>query len=242
MGKAQACVCRLDSRHRCRYLLVRSTCFLSWRSLMKRVLVMVLLLAAGALSLWAAGLQNPPENPPLEVQKVKDRLYMIAGGCQCGNTAVFLTDNGVVVVDTKNPNTGKGILEKIKTVTDKPVKMIINTHTHQDHTGSNEDFPATVDIVTQENTKTNMIKMPNFQGEKAQFLPKHTYKDKMTLGKGKDRIDLFYFGPAHTNGDTFVVFPALRAMHAGDAFARKGLPLIDANNGGSAVEFGKTLA
>jgi cyclase len=209
---------------------------------MKRVIVLCLLLTAGTLSLLAARFQNPPENPPLEVQKVKDRLYMITGGCQCGNTAVFLTDNGVVVVDTKNPNTGKGILEKIKTVTDKPVTMIINTHTHQDHTGSNEDFSPTIDIVTHENTKTNMTKMPNFQGDKAKFLPKKTYKDKLVLGKGKDEIDLYYFGRAHTNGDSFVVFPAVGAMHSGDAFAGKTTPLIDMNNGGSAVEYGKTLA
>ena len=209
---------------------------------MKRVIVLCLLLTAGTLSLLAARFQNPPENPPLEVQKVKDRLYMITGGCQCGNTAVFLTDNGVVVVDTKNPNTGKGILEKIKTVTEKPVTMIINTHTHQDHTGSNEDFSPTIDIVTHENTKTNMTKMTNFQGDKAKFLPKKTYKDKLVLGKGKDEIDLYYFGRAHTNGDSFVVFPAVGAMHSGDAFAGKTTPLIDMNNGGSAVEYGKTLA
>jgi cyclase len=209
---------------------------------MKRVIVLCLLLTAGTLSLLAARFQNPPENPPLEVQKVKDRLYMITGGCQCGNTAVFLTDNGVVVVDTKNPNTGKGILEKIKTVTDKPVTMIINTHTHQDHTGSNEDFSPTVDIVAHENTKTNMTKMTNFQGDKAKFLPKKTYKDKLVLGNGKDEIDLYYFGRAHTNGDSFVVFPAVGAMHSGDAFAGKTTALVDANNGGSAVEYGKTLA
>ena len=209
---------------------------------MKRIIVLGLLLTAGTLSLLAARFQNPPENPPLEVQKVKDRLYMITGGCQCGNTAVFLTDNGVVVVDTKNPNTGKGILEKIKTVTDKPVTMIINTHTHQDHTGSNEDFSPTVDIVAHENTKTNMTKMTNFQGDKAKFLPKKTYKDKLVLGNGKDEIDLYYFGRAHTNGDSFVVFPAVGAMHSGDAFAGKTTALVDANNGGSAVEYGKTLA
>jgi len=209
---------------------------------MKRVIVLGLLLTAGTLSLLAARFQNPPETPPLEVQKVKDRLYMIGGGCQCGNTAVFLTDNGVVVVDTKNPNTGKGILEKIKTVTDKPVTMIINTHTHQDHTGSNEDFSPTIDIVAHENTKTNMTKMTNFQGDKAKFLPKKTYKDKLVLGNGKDEIDLYYFGRAHTNGDSFVVFPSVGAMHSGDAFAGKTTPLIDANNGGSAVEYGKTLA
>ena len=63
-------------------------------------------------------------------------------------------------------------------------------------------FPATVDIVAHENTKANMAKMDAFKGDKAQFLPKRTYKDKMTLGSGKDRIDLYYFGAGHTNGDT----------------------------------------
>jgi cyclase len=87
-----------------------------------------------------------------------------------------------------------------------------------------------------------MTKMPNFQGDKAKFLPKKTYKDKLTLGKGKDQIDLYYFGAAHTNGDTWVVFPAVQAMHSGDAFAGKSTPIIDTNNGGSAVEYPKTLA
>jgi glyoxylase-like metal-dependent hydrolase (beta-lactamase superfamily II) len=159
-----------------------------------------------------------------------------------GNTGVFITDNGVVVVDTKNPGNGQAILDKIKSVTPKPVTMIINTHTHGDHVGSNESFPATVDIVAQENTKANMVKMDNFKGDKAKFLPKQTFKDKLTIGKGKDEIDLFYFGRAHTSGDAWVVFPALRAMHAGDAFAGKSTPIIDGANGGSAVEFGKTLS
>src|SRR5262245_8906258 len=255
MGKTPSGFCRIGCRDRGRLVLVHSTSLLSWRNLMKRIFVLWMLLIAGALSLWATSLQEPPRvqvraapaatpppPPPLEIQRVTDRLYMITGGCQCGNTAVFLTDAGVVVVDTKNPNTGRGILEKIRSVTEKPVTMIINTHTHQDHTGSNEDFPATVNIVAHENTKTNMMKMPNFAGDKARYLPKKTYKDTMKIGEGKDEIDLYYFGPAHTNGDTFVVFPALRAMHAGDAFARKSTPLIDAMNGGSAVEFGKTLA
>jgi glyoxylase-like metal-dependent hydrolase (beta-lactamase superfamily II) len=120
--------------------------------------------------------------------------------------------------------------------------MIINTHTHGDHTGSNEFFPATVDIVAHENTKANMAKMDAFKGDKAKFLPKRTYKDKLTLGSGKDQIDLYYFGPAHTSGDTFVVFPALRAMHAGDAFPFKQTPIVDGNNGGSSVEYAKTLS
>ncbi|HKF65616.1 MAG TPA: hypothetical protein VKB36_03780, partial [Vicinamibacterales bacterium] len=75
-----------------------------------------------------------------------------------------------------------------------------------------------------------------------QFLPKKTYKDTMKVGSGKDEIDLYYFGRAHTNGDTFVVFPALRTMHVGDTFAWKALPYVDAGNGGSVIEGPKTLA
>jgi len=70
-----------------------------------------------------------------------------------GNTAVFVTNDGVVVVDTKLAGWGQVLLDKIKTVTNKPVITIINTHTHGDHTGSNNMFPATVDIIAHENTK-----------------------------------------------------------------------------------------
>src|SRR5437899_10190956 len=250
MGGTPACIRRFDRRHRCRHVLVRATSFFPRRYLMRRGIVLAVLLVIGTLSLLAAGFQNPPAGQgrggaaqapqPLEIQKVKDNLYMITGGG--GNTAAFITDGGVVVVDTKNPGNGQMILDKIKSVTSKPVTMIINTHTHGDHTGSNEFFPPTVDIVAHENTKANMKKMDNFKGDKAKFLPKKTYKDKMTLGKGKDEIELYYFGRAHTNGDSWVVFPAIRAMHSGDAFAGKTTPIIDTNNGGSAVDYGKTLA
>jgi cyclase len=223
---------------------------------MKRTLALSTLVAVGALSIAVAGFQAPagapaqgrgegrgrgPAGPPmLEIKKVKDNLYMIVGAG--GNTAVFLTDGGVVLVDTKNPGTGQAILDKVKTVTEKPIVTVINTHTHADHTGSNEFFGTTVEFIAQENTKTNMAKMPNFKDDKSVFLPKKTFKDKLTLGKGKDEIDLFYFGPSHTSGDAFVVFKELRAMHAGDAFAGKNTPIIDTMNGGSAVGYGKTLA
>jgi glyoxylase-like metal-dependent hydrolase (beta-lactamase superfamily II) len=120
--------------------------------------------------------------------------------------------------------------------------MIINTHTHGDHTGSNEGFTATVDIVAHENTKANMTKMDAFKGDKMQFLPKRTFKDKLTLGSGKDRIDLYYFGAGHTSGDTWVVYPAIRVLQTGDMFAWKDAPLCDRNNGGSCVAFPQTLS
>src|SRR5215469_14977303 len=117
---------------------------------MKRVVALGTLLALGALSLWAAGQARGGAQAPqaLEIQKVKDNLYQITGGG--GNTGVFVTDSGVVVIDTKNPGNGQAILDKIKTVTDKPVTTIINTHTHGDHTGSNEFFSGKVEFVAQE--------------------------------------------------------------------------------------------
>src|SRR5438552_8344865 len=120
------------------------------------------------------------------IQKITDRLYMIPGGG--GNTAVFLTANGAVIVDTKLANNGQAILDQVKTVSSKPVTLIINTHTHGDHTGSNVFFPATVDVVAQENTKTNMEKMDVFKDPKNKHgLPHRTFKDKMTWLDGADR-------------------------------------------------------
>ena len=222
---------------------------------MKRGVVLGVLLVVGALSVAISAFQGPPAGPSAaalavtKIEKVKDSLYVITGSgaedttkFSGGNTAVFITDTGVTVVDTKLAGWGQVILDRIKTVTNKPVTRIINTHTHGDHTGSNEFFGASVESVVHENTKTNMARMDEFKGDKARFLPKRTYKDKLTLGAGKDQIDLYYFGPGHTSGDTFVVFPALRTMHVGDMFAWKALPYIDASNGGSVVVHPQTLA
>jgi glyoxylase-like metal-dependent hydrolase (beta-lactamase superfamily II) len=228
---------------------------------MKRQLVLGILFAAGALTMTVNALQQPPAGAAgqpaprvVEVDKLKDNLYMMRGGG--GNTAVFITSAGVVVVDTKNPGWGQPLLDKIKSVTDKPVTMIINTHTHGDHVSGNVEFPATVEVVTHANTAKNMQDMrpasgitpaPGtpaniFKENNGRGMPKRTFTDKMKIGKGADQIDLYYFGRGHTNGDAWVVFPALRLMHAGDIFSGKNVPLLDANNGGSGVEIGKTLA
>ena len=224
---------------------------------MRRSIVLGALIAIGALSLSVTAYQTPaqPAAPKVvEVEKLKDNLFMLKGGG--GNTAVFVMANGITVVDTKNPGWGQPILDKIKEISPKPITTIINTHTHGDHVSGNVEFPATVDVVVQENTKANMAKMaavtglgqpgaapaPNiFTQNNGRGMAKRTFKDKMTLGSGADRIDLYYFGRGHTNGDAFVVFPALRVMHAGDVFSGKNLPLLDANNGGSGVDIGETL-
>src|SRR5438552_3592348 len=91
--------------------------------------------------------------------------------------------------------------------------------------------------IPQQRPPTNIFKEHNGIG-----MPKRTFKDKMSIGKGNDRIDLFYFGRGHTNGDAWVLFQALRVVHAGDIFSGKNLPLLDANNHGSGVEIGDSLA
>jgi cyclase len=143
---------------------------------MKRAFVLGLLIAAGGASIAGTAFQaQPPAGPTpaaltaTKIEKVKDNLYIITGSSPVnrdafsgGNTGVFITDGGVVVVDTKLAGWGQVILDRIKTVTDKPITTIINTHTHGDHTGSNEFFGTTVDSIVQENTKANMEKMDAF--------------------------------------------------------------------------------
>jgi glyoxylase-like metal-dependent hydrolase (beta-lactamase superfamily II) len=217
---------------------------------MRRLILLGLLVAAGSLSLLAA---QPPAQPAgprvIDIVKLKDNMYVLTTSTpgnpatfSGGNVAVFITDGGVTLVDTKLAGWGQAVLDKVKGVTSKPITRIINTHTHGDHTGNNGLFGANVEIVAHENTKTNMEKMDAFKGENAKFLPSKTYKDKLSLGSGKDKIDLYYFGAGHTSGDTFVVFPALRILHTGDMFAWKDAPLCDRNNGGSCVAFPQTLA
>ena len=217
---------------------------------MKRGLVLGALVVVGAILVAVGAARQTPSAAAIQVDKVRDNLYVLRGGG--GNTAAFITANGVALVDTKLPGWGKPILEKLKEITEKPVTTIINTHTHFDHVGGNVEFPATVEVVTQENTAKLMREMrpvtggpeqPNvFKDKNGLGLPKRTFKDRMTLGSGDERIELYHFGPAHTGGDAWVVFPALRVLHSGDAFALKIVPLIDANNGGSGVEYPKTIA
>jgi cyclase len=205
---------------------------------MRRGLVLGTLLAVGMLV--AVGAQQPADAPKVvEVEKVKDNLFVLRGGG--GNTAVFVTANGVTVVDAKNPGWGTPILAKIKELTPKPVTMLINTHTHGDHVSGNVEFPASVEVVAHANTKVNMEKMPIFKEHKGNGLAEKTFSDRMTIGKGADQIDLYYFGPGHTNGDAWVVFPAHRIVHSGDIFAGKSVPLIDASNGGSQLQIADTL-
>ena len=204
---------------------------------MRRITVLATLVAIG----FAAALGRPAaQGNVAAIEQVKDNLYVITGGG--GNTAALVTGEGVVLVDTKNPGWGEAILDQLRTVTDEPVTMIINTHTHGDHVGSNVDFAQPVEVAAHANTRTNMERMPAFQSAGGrQYLPGRTYEDRLTLLDGANRIDLHHFGAGHTNGDSIVVFTALGVAHTGDLFAWKGVPYIDVGNGGSGVQYPKTV-
>ena len=235
---------------------------------MKRTLVLGTLVVVGTLSATGAALQQPagrqgaargavpfgqekPSADALMVEKVKDNLFVLRGGG--GNTAVFVTAAGVVLVDTKLPGWGQPLIQKVKSLTGKPVTTIVNTHAHFDHASGNVEFPANVEVVTHQNTKTYMEQgnpvsgvqqgpQPNiYKQNGGRGLPSRTYRDSLVIGKGDERIELRYFGPAHTGGDTFVIFPAHRIAHAGDVFPNKGLPIMDRNNGGSGLAYPDTV-
>jgi glyoxylase-like metal-dependent hydrolase (beta-lactamase superfamily II) len=235
---------------------------------MKRTLVLGTIVTVGMLSAAVAAIQQapaagaarqggaaPPQPAPsaagLTVDKLRDNMYVLRGGG--GNTAVFIMANGVALVDTKITGWGQPIIERVKELTDKPITTIINTHTHYDHTEGNVEFPPTVEVVTHENTAKLMPEMRDvygiqnsgrnvFRDNKGRNLPKRTFRDRLTLGSGNDRIELHYFGRAHTSGDAFVAFPAIRVLHTGDAFPNKGMPIMDMNNGGSGLEYADTIA
>ena len=217
---------------------------------MKRSMILGGVVAVGVLSVGVSGFQQLDQAAvdAAAIEQVKDNLYVITGSSTVdralfsgGNVGVFVMEEGVAVVDTKLPGWGSVILERIRTVTDKPVVTIINTHTHGDHVGSNEFFPDTVRIVAHENTKTNMQRMDNFAGDNAKYLPGATYSERMSLGSGADQIDLYHFGAGHTDGDTLVVYPALGVLQTGDLFPWRDAPFLDASNGGSGVALPETL-
>lgn len=210
---------------------------------MKRGIVLGALILVGALSPAATGQQEQARGAKvakLETMAPGGNLYMLMG--DAGNTLALVGNSGVVLVDTMLAGWGQPILDALDFVTDKPVTTIINTHTHADHVGSNHEFPTVIDVIAHEDTALNMKRMDAFQAANAKVLPSKTFKDKMSLLEGSDRIDLYFFGAGHTNGDTIVVFPAARVAHVGDLFLGKSTPIIDTANGGSGVAYPQTLA
>ena len=187
---------------------------------------------------WIAYTQNQGAPPQLTLNKVKDDLFEIEG--DGGNVAVYVTGEGVILVDDKFEQDYEGIVAKVKSVTDQPVKYVLSTHHHSDHSGGNVKFLPTAEIISTANARANIVehKQP---GAPANMTPARVvFTQECSVFLGGKEVRARYFGRGHTNGDAFVYFPALRTLHTGDMMAGV-TPLIDYTGGGSVVEWTKTL-
>ena len=177
---------------------------------MKMFAAMLLLGIATVCSGNAYGQQNPPRTPPPSVlDKIADDLYVIRG--EGGNTTVYLTDQGVVLVDPKYDRNHDDIVAKVKSLTDKPVRYIINTHSHGDHTSGNALFAPAI-VIGHRKIREQML------AGKQPGAPELTFDDRMSVNLGGKEIVALHLGACHTSGDTFVYFPAARVLAAGDCF------------------------
>lgn len=192
------------------------------------------LLSAG---LWVAYTRGP-RPAKLDTVKVKDDLYVIHNEAAPGNSTALITNDGVVLVDDKFDVDHDGLMAELKKVTDKPIKYIVSTHHHADHTGGNAKMlDMNVQLVASEAARQNMVD-GNQPG-----IPNVTFEHEAHIHLGGKNVDLYHFGRAHTNGDVVIYFPADRTLAAGDMFTfGDATPqLIDYSGGGSGKEWTKTL-
>jgi len=197
--------------------------------------------AAGALFLtlaWIAYTQNQVP-AKLTLNKVKDDLYEIEG--DGGNVAVYITGEGVILIDDKFDRDHQSIVDQVKSVTNQPIKYIINTHYHQDHSGGNAQFLPTAEIISTAMARTNILEHKQSSAQPPDVSPARiTFTTETAVYLGGKEVRAIYMGRGHTNGDAVIYFPALRVLHTGDLMAGTS-PLIDYNGGGSVVEWTKTL-
>jgi cyclase len=196
-------------------------------------LAAVLLAAINAAGSAAA--QFPP--PELAIHKVRDGIYQILSAASGGIT-VLISDDSVLLVDSKLPNEFDGAMEQLRTMTDLPIRYVINTHMHGDHTGGNirlEGLDA--EIIATENARSRLA------ATQSMGLPVFTFDDHMRIYFGGRPLDLYWLGRGHTDGDLVVHLPEDGLIMAGDLFAGfdTSLRLVDYNSGGSLMEWSATL-
>jgi glyoxylase-like metal-dependent hydrolase (beta-lactamase superfamily II) len=184
--------------------------------------------------LWLVWSQAQQQRQPLTMEKVSDNLYVIIGNG--GNVAVLPTNEGVLLVDDKFAQDAPEILAKVKTVSDKPLRYVLNTHQHGDHTGGNVAMmEAGAQTLIHRNARDNMVadKMPG--------LPMITFADDAQVFLGGKEVEARHLGRGHTNGDSVIYFPSERVLHTGDLFVNGTAPFIDYSAHGSIVEWDKTV-
>jgi glyoxylase-like metal-dependent hydrolase (beta-lactamase superfamily II) len=204
---------------------------------MKKRVTLVAVLSLAMLGAYVHA-QFGQEPAKLDLVKVKDDLFVIHNDFVPGNTTALITNEGVVIVDDKFEIDHDNIMAQLKKVTNQPVKYVINTHFHGDHSGGNAKLQAlNAQVVASEAARQKMVetKMPG--------LPNVTLENRLRLYVGGKRIEVHYLGRAHTNGDVVVLFPDHRVLSMGDMFTfGDATPqLVDYAGGGSAIEWTKTV-
>jgi glyoxylase-like metal-dependent hydrolase (beta-lactamase superfamily II) len=181
---------------------------------------------------------GPPAAPPA-IKQVKPGLYMVTG--LGGNSTVRVDNAGLIIVDTKNLGEANynQLMEQVKTVSSAPVKYVFVTHHHQDHSGNIGPFQAAgAQVIVQENLNKNLETYAPAQGKPEKAKITYTKDKKVKVGKAK--AEAHYFGRGHTNGDTFVYFPDVKVVSAGDMVVATA-PNSDMPFGGSIVEWVSSL-
>jgi cyclase len=207
--------------------------------------ILAVCLAATALTAWAAGQQREGEPFSTAIRKVKDGLYVIPGydgAVTGGNVAVRVTSEGVIIVDDRLPPQSGEIAGKVRSVTAQPIKYVLSTHHHGDHTGGNPEFIAVAEIIAHRNARENMIR------GKQQAPPRVVFTDQTAVFLGGVEVQALHLGRGHTNGDAVIYFPDLRSVHTGDlvVWGKRTdgtllTPFVDRANRGSLVEWITTL-
>jgi len=168
------------------------------------------------------------------MQQITPNLYVIIGNG--GNVAVMPTSEGVILVDDKFAQDAPEIVAKVKSISDKPIRYVLNTHQHPDHTGGNEAMmAANAEVIIHKNARANMV-AGNQPG-----LPHVTFSDETQVFLGGKEVRARYLGRGHTNGDAVVYFPSERVLHTGDLFVNGGAPFCDTASGGSIKEWDATV-
>jgi glyoxylase-like metal-dependent hydrolase (beta-lactamase superfamily II) len=177
----------------------------------------------------------------IEVQKVSGSVYMLKGAG--GNIGASIGDDGIVIVDDQYAPLADKIQDALKGITDKPVRFVINTHYHEDHTGSNEYFQKSAPIIAHDNVRKRLeeggvagnggsVKFDAKPQPKA-ALPIITFDHDVTVHLNGEDIRALHFPAGHTDGDSVIYFPKSNVVHMGDDFVTYGFPFIDVSSGGS---------
>jgi glyoxylase-like metal-dependent hydrolase (beta-lactamase superfamily II) len=169
----------------------------------------------------------------IKVHQVSGNVYYLEG--QGGNIGLLVGDDGVIMVDDQFAPLTEKIVAAIRTVSDKPIRFVINTHVHGDHTGGNENLGKMgVDIVAHDNVRVRLARgVSGGAPSPAAALPVITYGDSAALHLNGEDVEIRKVPPAHTDGDSYIHFREANVIHLGDVFRTTGYPGVDANNGGT---------